>query len=82
MPRPDLPVVPVRGAIRLGQFLKLAGLAYSGAEARDLILDGEVAVNGTECTQRGAHLAAGDRVTISQPTGFIGAIVGESVEDA
>lgn len=33
-------------SIRLGQFLKLADLAESGAEARDLVTDGEVTVNG------------------------------------
>ncbi|MGO3484736.1 MAG: RNA-binding S4 domain-containing protein, partial [Cellulosimicrobium funkei] len=32
--------------IRLGQFLKLAGLAESGAKARELVTEGEVRVNG------------------------------------
>lgn len=76
----DLPIVPVRGTIRLGQFLKLAGLVDSGAEARELIQDGEVTVNGAECTQRGAQLAPGDRVVVSGPTYTRGATVGDSPE--
>ena len=39
--------VPVRGdGIRLGQFLKLANLIESGAEAKEVISDGLVTVNG------------------------------------
>lgn len=38
--------VPVRGRIKLGQFLKLAGLVEDGAEARVAIQSGDVTVNG------------------------------------
>ena len=39
--------VPIRDeSIRLGQFLKLANLVESGAEAKPLIQDGVVLVNG------------------------------------
>lgn len=60
--------VPIRDdAIRLGQFLKLAGLAESGTHARDLVADGDVAVNGETETRRGRQLARGDRVTVAVP---------------
>lgn len=55
--------------IRLGQFLKLAGLAESGAQARELITDGEVSVNGEVDVRRGRQLHKGDVVTVDAPTG-------------
>lgn len=55
--------VPIDGdMIRLGQFLKLAGVADSGGDARALIAAGEVAVNGDTETRRGRQLHPGDRV--------------------
>jgi ribosome-associated protein len=73
----DHPTVATRGdAIRLGQFLKLAGLADSGAEARDLVADGEVRVNGEVDLRRGRQLRLGDTVEVMHPSGLVGAIVG------
>ena len=49
--------VPIRDAsIRLGQFLKLAGLIDSGADAKSVIADGLVDVNGDVETRRGRQL--------------------------
>jgi ribosome-associated protein len=56
--------VPVRGAIRLGQFLKLANLVESGGEAKPLVADGAVTVNGEVETRRGRQLAPGDVVSV------------------
>lgn len=68
--------VPIRDdVIRLGQFLKLAGLAESGTQARDLVADGEVLVNGEAETRRGRQLVRGDRVTLTTPQGQESAIV-------
>jgi ribosome-associated protein len=65
MPRPPIHDVPIREEpIRLGQFLKLAGLAEDGGHARALIEDGEVLVNGRTETRRGARLGAGDVVAV------------------
>jgi ribosome-associated protein len=65
MPRPPIQDVPIREEpIRLGQFLKLAGLAEDGGHARALIEDGEVLVNGRTETRRGAQLGAGDVVAV------------------
>ena len=48
--------------IRLGQLLKLAGIAGSGAEARALVQDGAVRVNGDVERRRGRQLRRGDLV--------------------
>ncbi len=55
--------VPIRDAgIRLGQFLKLANLIDSGADAKTVIGDGLVSVNGEVETRRGRQLKSGDVV--------------------
>jgi ribosome-associated protein len=55
--------VPIRDeSIRLGQFLKLANLIDSGADAKGVIADGQVSVNGEVETRRGRQLRAGDVV--------------------
>lgn len=54
----------VGGIIRLGQLLKLANLADTGAEARELIADGFVSVNGEVEVRRGRQLVPGDVVEL------------------
>lgn len=55
--------VPIRDeSIRLGQFLKLANLIDSGSDAKALMIDGAVRVNGEVETRRGRQLVAGDVV--------------------
>ena len=46
--------------IRLGQAMKLSGLVGSGVEAKIVITDGEVKVNGEVETRRGKKLYPGD----------------------
>lgn len=46
--------------IKLGQALKAAGAAESGVEAKYLIQDGKVQVNGQTELQRGKKLYSGD----------------------
>ncbi len=48
--------------IKLGQALKAAGLVDSGVEAKIVVQDGEVKVNGEVDTRRGRKLVAGDMV--------------------
>ena len=67
--------VPVRGRIKLGQFLKLAGLVEDGAEARVAIQSGDVTVNGQVETRRGHALDDGDLVVVNLPAGTVGAVV-------
>ncbi len=50
--------------IKLDQFLKHRCLAQSGGEAKLLILNGGIAVNGVVETRRGRKLIAGDQVTV------------------
>ena len=59
--------------IKLGQALKLAGLVSSGIEAKIVVQDGEVKVNGETDTRRGRKLYTGDifeyngsKVTVSK----------------
>ena len=53
--------ITIRGeTIRLGQLLKLAGVADSGGEARELVQEGAVRVNGEVETRRGRQLRDGD----------------------
>jgi ribosome-associated protein len=65
-PEGPVPVdVPIRDeSIRLGQFLKLANLVDSGAEAKPVIADGLVKVNGEVDTRRGRQLRVGDVVEL------------------
>ena len=46
--------------IKLGQAMKLAGLVDEGVEAKLVIQDGEVLVNGEVDTRRGRKLTEGD----------------------
>ena len=48
--------------IKLGQALKAVGLVESGVDAKFVIQDGLVKVNGSVETQRGKKLIAGDKV--------------------
>jgi ribosome-associated protein len=63
--RPPIQDVPiVEDPIRLGQFLKLAGLAEHGVHARELLEAEQVQVNGRLETRRGAQLRSGDVVAV------------------
>ena len=58
--------VPIRDeSIRLGQFLQLAGLVDTGADAKFVIADGQVSVNGEVDIRRGRQLRPGDIVEIA-----------------
>ncbi|MVA77694.1 RNA-binding S4 domain-containing protein [Auraticoccus sp. F435] len=58
--------MPVAGeGIRLGQFLKLADLIDSGSEAKAVVAEGFVLVNGEIETRRGRQLVAGDLVELT-----------------
>lgn len=55
-------------SIRLGQLLKLADLVDDGGEARNVIAQGLVAVNGEVETRRGRQVVPGDTVTLGDET--------------
>jgi ribosome-associated protein len=57
--------VPIRdGSIRLGQFLKLANMIDSGSDAKELMIQGAVTVNGEVETRRGRQLVPGDLIAL------------------
>ncbi len=51
--------------IKLGQAVKAAGLVESGVEAKLVIKDGQVKVNGNVETQRGKKLFGGDIISFN-----------------
>ncbi len=51
--------------IKLDQLLKFAGAVSIGSEAKQLILEGKVSVNGQPCLVRGKKLHSGDVVTVN-----------------
>lgn len=54
--------------IRLDALLKLAGAVGTGGQAKLLIQDGQVLVNGETCTMRGKKLRPGDTATLNGVT--------------
>lgn len=64
----DGEAVPEAPVIRLDQFLKYAGLADTGGEAKTRIQAGEVRVNGEVETRRGRKLRIGDEIEIDGET--------------
>ena len=54
--------------IKLQDALKYANLVYSGGEAKTLIQEGEVKVNGEVCTMRGKKLRPGDTFSFAGQT--------------
>jgi len=58
----EIPVAIRSYPIKLGQFLKLADVVQDGIEAKFLIADGEILVNGEIETRRGRKLVENDRV--------------------
>ena len=54
--------------IKLDALLKFAALTATGGEAKQVIADGMVAVNGETCTTRGRKIRPGDEVTFAGHT--------------
>ena len=59
-------------SIRLGQFLKLADLVDTGADAKPILASGAVSVNGAVETRRGRQLVRGDVVTVGDVAARVG----------
>lgn len=54
--------------IELSQLLKFSGLTGTGGEAKRMIMEGEVFLNGRVETQKGKKILAGDRVRFRNET--------------
>ena len=57
----EIPVVISTEFIKLQDAMKFANIVYSGGEAKNLILEEQVKVNGEVCTMRGKKLRPGDK---------------------
>lgn len=57
--------------IRLGQFLKYVNMVQDGIEAKFIILNGQVKVNGVIETRRGRKLHASDIVQVEDGDTFL-----------
>ena len=54
--------------IKLQDLLKFSGAAETGGDAKRIIQEGRVSVNGETCTMRGKKLRPGDRAAIDGET--------------
>ena len=57
----SIPVSIMTEYIKLQDAMKYANIVYSGGEAKTLIQEGAVKVNGEVCTMRGKKLYNGDK---------------------
>ncbi len=57
--------------IKLQDLLKFAGAVETGGDAKRIIQEGRVSVNGEPCTMRGKKLRSGDRAAIDGETELI-----------
>ena len=64
----SIPVAISTEFIKLQDAMKFANIVYSGGEAKTLIQEGEVLVNGEVCTMRGKKLRPGDTFTFAGQT--------------
>lgn len=54
--------------IKLQDLLKFSGAVETGGDAKRMIQEGRVAVNGETCTMRGKKIRPGDTVTLGEET--------------
>ena len=69
--RKTIPVVIGSPFIKLEAALKFANAVFSGGEAKAVIQQGEVLVNGETCLMRGKKLYPGDRISFANQTYLI-----------
>ena len=67
----SVPVVIHTEFIKLQDAMKYANAVYSGGEAKTMILEEQVQVNGEICTMRGKKLRPGDTFTFMGQTYLI-----------
>lgn len=58
-------------SIKLGQFIKLANLVESGGQAKELITDGAVTVDGEVETRRGRTLRGGEEIRVGDASAIV-----------
>ena len=67
----SIPVSISTEYIKLQDAMKFANIVYSGGEAKQLILEEQVQVNGEVCTMRGKKLYNGDKFEFNGETYMI-----------
>ena len=67
----SIPVTIHTEFIKLQDDMKYANVVYSGGEAKSMILEEQVQVNGEVCTMRGKKLRPGDTFTFMGQTYLI-----------
>ena len=67
----SIPVSIMTEYIKLQDAMKFANIVYSGGEAKTLIQEGAVKVNGEVCTMRGKKLYNGDKFEFNGETYMI-----------
>ncbi len=67
--------------IKLDQFLKFVGIAPTGGQAKLMIVNGDVKVNGTVETRRGRKLISTDQVIVAGKTFQVGDVIDDSTMD-
>ena len=67
----SIPVVIQTEFIKLQDAMKYANIVYSGGEAKQLILEEQVQVNGEVCTMRDKKRYPGDKFTFQGQTYLI-----------
>lgn len=66
--------------VTLNQFLKIAGIAYTGGEGKEMIQEGIIFVNDEQEIRRGRKIRNGDEIKISGFDTVYVAVVTESAE--
>ena len=56
--------------IKADAFLKFAGVCATGGQAKYMIEDAQISVNGEVCTMRGKKLRVGDTISIDGGTTY------------
>lgn len=64
MPKESVQVKIKTEFIKLDSLLKYAGLTETGGEAKEIVQQGLVSVNGEVCTMRGKKIRSGDKVSV------------------
>lgn len=64
MPKESIQVKIKTEFIKLDSLLKYAGLTETGGEAKEIVQQGLVSVNGEVCTMRGKKIRPSDKVSV------------------
>ncbi|KAF0188643.1 MAG: hypothetical protein FD168_1443 [Desulfobulbaceae bacterium] len=80
MPKTPHVVIISEEPIRLGQFFKLANLAQDGLDAKRVIQQGDVLVNGVLEIRRGRKLGHGDQVKLQDALYLIQLVTNGEIE--